>query len=109
MPSFVVDVDGVRVRNHRKREPPPVKAPSRPTMKDFRDLEDAIHEQPLFRQKFYRLCGNPSPGEALKMKVDGQTKMRVLALRYCWSQLMWRPSNDKKRVIIKLSCNPYMT
>jgi hypothetical protein len=103
---FVVDADGNRLDNEKPKTPrsSPMKIVKTVKMGELDDLEDAIFEDDNARAKFLDMYGKDPGSFDDFLKKFAIRKKRTVA--HCWKNLNWRPSADKRKVLI-LAANPY--
>lgn len=105
MTFYVVDAEG-RLMNRKtmkKKIPPAPSSDETPSKEELNDLEDAIFESKEHRVKF--LESLTEKDEDFEKFVFNLKTRRERSLLRCWKKMNWRPSKDKKRIVI--GYNPY--
>lgn len=105
MTFYVVDAEG-RLINRKtvtKIEKPPTPPEETPSEEELNDLEDAIFESKEHRVKFLKSLTEKD--EDFEKFISHLETRRKKGLLRCWKKMNWRPSKDKKRIV--MGCNPY--
>lgn len=103
---FVVDADGNRLDKPARPMKAVIVKKKTVTVKqkELDDLEDAIFQDDNSRVKFLNMVVKDVGSFDEYLKKLETRKMRTLA--YCWKKMNWRPSTDKRKVVIFVE-NPY--
>lgn len=108
---YVVDADGRRIfkkdsdRKCKLRDKPPRKPKHEVSKTNLEELEDAVFHDPSYRLKFLNMISGAENEEFDNFLANLKTR-RERTLYRCWTDLKWRPTKNKKSVMILLD-NPY--
>lgn len=109
---YVVDADGRRIfkrdsdRKCKLRDKPPRKPKHEASKTNLEELEDAVFHDPSYRLKFLNMIADNVENEKFDDFLEKLKTRREKTLYHCWTELKWRPTKNKKSVIILLD-NPY--
>lgn len=113
---YVVDAEGRRMgrtlsKKRSKRDKPPKQPKKQPSQDELDDLQQAVWEDSTFRVKFLKFIqgweSKSDTDEELDEYLDKLPTMQDKALFHCWTVLEWRPSFNKKKVVIMMKNNTY--